>query len=67
MNGGEGGGYIDLSVLKDTFTREYTRLYLKMADSARLQNNYDVATKYLHLTEAAITEVSASRKQMCGK
>jgi hypothetical protein len=37
---------------------EYTQLYLKMAHSARLQFNYTVATKYLKLTEAAITQVS---------
>lgn len=49
---------MDLSSLQQMFSLEFTRLYLKMADSARQQCNYAVTTKYLKLTEAAITEVS---------
>ena len=52
---GEGG--VNLSSLRQLFSREYTGLYLKMADTARVQNNYDVAMRYLQLTEAAIGEV----------
>lgn len=48
---------MDLSSLQSTFSLEFTRLYLEMAHSARLQCNYAVATKYLQLTEAAITKV----------
>ena len=54
---GEGGGEVNLSFLRQLFSREYTGLYLKMADTARVQNNYDVAMRYLQLTEAAIGEV----------
>ena len=54
---GEGEGGLNLSSLQQLFSREYTGLYLKMADTARVQNNYDVAMRYLQLTEAAIGEV----------
>ena len=54
---GEGGGAVDFSSLQQLFSREYTHLYLKMADTARLQNNYAVAKRYLQLTEAAVGEV----------
>ena len=54
---GEGEGGLNLSSLRQLFSREYTGLYLKMADTARVQNNYDVAMRYLQLTEAAIGEV----------
>ena len=49
---------VDLSSLQSLFSLEFTKLYLKIADSARQQYNYAVTTKYLQLTEAAITEVS---------
>ena len=54
---GEGGGGVNLSSLQQLFSREYTHLYLKMADTARLQSNYAVAKRYLQLTEAAVGEV----------
>ena len=54
---GEGGGKVNLSALQQLFSREYTCLYLKMANTARLQNNYAVAKRYLQLTEAAVSEV----------
>ncbi len=47
-----------LSVLTTKFSQEFTQLYLKMADSARQQSNYAVATRYLKLTEKAVKEVS---------
>ena len=47
-----------LSILTTKFSREFTQLYLKMADSARQQSNYAVATRYLKLTEKAVKEVS---------
>ena len=53
---GAGGG--DLLALQNRFSREFTTLYLKMSDSARLQSNYAVARKYLQLTERAIDEVT---------
>ena len=52
----EAGG-VDLSALQNSFSLEFIHLYLKMANSARIQSNYFVATKYLHLTETAILEV----------
>ena len=55
--GGGGGGVVNLSSLQQRFCREYTGLYLKMADTARVQSNYAVATRYLKLTETAIGEV----------
>ncbi len=54
VDGSEGS----LSVLTTQFSREFTQLYLKMADSARQQSNYAVATRYLKLTEKAVKEVS---------
>ena len=54
---GEGGGRVDLSALQQNFCREFTCLYLKMANTARLQSNYAVAKRYLQLTEAAVGEV----------
>ena len=54
---GEEGGAVDLSSLQQLFSQEYTHLYLKIADTARLQNNYAVAKRYLQLTEAAVGEV----------
>ena len=51
---------VDLDSLQAMFCLEYTQLYLRMAHSARLQSNYAVATKYLKLTEAAITQVCSS-------
>ena len=56
---GEEDGGVNLASLNRTFSREYTYLYLKMADTARLQGNYAVARRYLQLTENAIGEVSA--------
>ncbi len=53
-----GGGGVDLPALQERFCREYTCLYLRIADSARLQCNYAVARKYLKLTEKAINEVA---------
>lgn len=52
-----GGVGVDLPALRERFSQEYTSLYLRVADSARLQSNYAVATKYLQLTEKAINEV----------
>ncbi|XP_064405997.1 DNA-dependent protein kinase catalytic subunit-like isoform X2 [Halichondria panicea] len=52
VDGSEGS----LSVLTTQFSREFTQLYLKMADSARQQSNYAVATRYLKLTEKAVKE-----------
>ncbi len=54
VDGSEGS----LSVLTTQLSREFTQLYLKMADSARQQSNYAVATRYLKLTEKAVKEVS---------
>ena len=51
---------VDVDSLQAMFCLEYTQLYLRMAHSARLQSNYAVATKYLKLTEAAITQVCSS-------
>ena len=51
-------GRVDLASLQRTFCREFTSLYLKMADTARLQCNYAVSKRYLQLTEAAIGEVT---------
>ncbi len=48
---------VSLPALKERFSREFTNLYLRIADSARQQSNYAVARKYLHLTERAISEV----------
>ena len=59
---GEGGGGVDLSSLQQLFSQEYTRLYLKMADTARVQSNYVVAKKYLQLTEAAVSKVRTPGK-----
>ena len=59
-NGVDGGGVetgVHLPALKERFSREFTNLYLRIADSARQQSNYAVARKYLHLTERAISEV----------
>lgn len=59
MDDSEGGGAsggMDLTSLQNQFSLEFTQLYLQMARSARLQSNYAVAMKYLHLTEAAIME-----------
>ena len=53
----EGGSQIDLTSLQQLFCREFASLYLKMADTARLQCNYAVAKRYLQLTEAAVGEV----------
>ena len=53
-----------LEALRDIFSREFTRLYLKLADSARQQTNYAVAYKYLQLTESAIADVSRWLLQM---
>ncbi len=59
MEDSQGGesSMVDLTSLQNRFSMEFTRLYLQTARSARLQSNYAVATKYLQLTEAAITEV----------
>ena len=59
---GGGGGGVDLSSLQQLFSREYTGLYLKMADTARVQGNYAVAKRYLQLTEAAVGEVRRNGK-----
>ena len=59
-NGVDGGRVetgIHLPSLKERFSREFTNLYLRIADSARQQSNYAVARKYLQLTERAINEV----------
>ena len=54
---GDSEGLVDLSSLQQLFCREFASLYLKMADTARLQCNYAVAKRYLQLTEAAVGEV----------
>lgn len=54
------GGRVDLTALQQIFSREFTCLYLKMANTARLQCNYAVAKRYLQLTEAAVGEVRES-------
>ena len=54
---GEGDGGVNLSALQQLFCREFTSLYLKMANTARMQCNYPVAKRYLQLTEAAVGEV----------
>ena len=54
---GDGDSGVNLSTLQQLFSREYTRLYLKMANTAMAQNNYSVAKRYLQLTEAAVGEV----------
>ena len=54
VDGSEG---VDLPTLQERFSREITTLYLQVADSARQQSNYAVATRYLKLTESAIKEV----------
>jgi hypothetical protein len=54
---GGGDGRVDLTSLQQLFSREYTGLYLKMAETARVQSNYAVAKWYLQLTEAAVGEV----------
>ena len=51
------GAAVNLDTLQERFSREFTNLYLKISNSARLQSNYAVATRYLQLTEAAIKEV----------
>ena len=61
--GAEGGG-VDLAALQTKFSLEFTRLYLQIARSACLQTNYAVTTKYLQLTEAAITEVRCHFKSL---
>ncbi len=61
VDGSEGS----LSVLTTQFSREFTQLYLKMADSARQQSNYAVATRYLKLTEKAVKEVSILSMSYC--
>ena len=48
---------VNIAALQERFSREFTSLYLKVADSAQLQSNYAVARKYLQLTERAINEV----------
>ena len=50
-----GGGH--LPQLQEQFSLEYTHLYMKIADTARLQSNYAMCHKYLHLTEQAINDV----------
>lgn len=56
----EGETSVNLSSLQQVFCREFTCLYLKMANIARLQSNYPVAKRYLQLTEAAVGEVRES-------
>jgi len=46
-----------LASLQEKFSREFSELYLKLADSAQQQMNYAVAYKYLHLTESAVAKV----------
>ena len=53
----DGSQGVDLPTLQERFSREITTLYLRVADSARQQSNYAVATRYLKLTESAIKEV----------
>ena len=50
-------GTSTLMTMQTRFSREFTNLYLKIAESARKQNNYAVATRYLKLTEKAAREV----------
>ena len=52
------GGGVSLPQLRQRFSLEHTKLYLKMADVARQQSNYSVCHKYLRLTEKAINDVS---------
>jgi len=54
VDGAEG---VDLSSLREKFSREFTTLYLRVAGSACQQSNYAVAIRYLKLTESAINEV----------
>lgn len=55
---GESERGVNLNSLREKFSREFVNLYLKIACSARRQNNYAVATRYLKLMERALGEVS---------
>ena len=54
---GDSVGGVNLVSLTNRFSREFVNLYLKIAGSARRQNNYAVATRYLKLMERAFKEV----------
>ena len=51
------GGGVSLPQLRDRFSQEYIKLYMKIASTATQQSNYAVCHKYLSLTEKAIKDV----------
>jgi DNA-dependent protein kinase catalytic subunit len=48
------GGSVNLTLLQERFSLEYTKLYMKIAAVARQHSNYAVCRKYLGLTETAV-------------